>query len=442
MELSLEQLARAAGEPVECVREWRAAGIFRDVERFTPADIERVRLVALLRRRGVGLDEIEASRADIDRFVERVGRAPDAVVRTIVDAAAEVGIEPGFAELIWTAAGLPATDLLDERDVQLLRDWKTVHEVGHPEEAVVELVRVLGQALRRATEAMARITHFRVIRPLVARGLEGAALRDAIGAATGRLIPLAPRIVEQLTRRLLADESRENFALRFVDDRTEPGELVIAIAFVDLCSFTPLAEAMGDRESADVLGRFSALVRELALRHDGRVVKQIGDAFMLAFANPSAAVACALEIERRAAAEPRFPALRAGINCGRVLYHDGDYVGANVNVAARVAAEAGRHEVFVTEAVRRAAAPLAEVEFRPLARRRLKGVSEDVDLFRAVGVEAGASPRLVDPVCGMEIGAAEAAARLALGERELAFCSAQCLQRYVADPSRYAPSPG
>jgi adenylate cyclase len=199
---------------------------------------------------------------------------------------------------------------------------------------------------------------------------------------------------------------------------------------------------MGDRESADVLGRFSVLVRELALRHDGRVVKQIGDAFMLAFANPSAAVACALEIERRAAAEPRFPALRAGINCGRVLYHDGDYVGANVNVAARVAAEAGRHEVFVTEAVRRAAAPLAGVEFRPLARRRLKGVSEDVDLFRAVGVEAGASPRLVDPVCGMEIGQAEAAARLALGARELAFCSAQCLQRYVADPSRYAPSPG
>src|SRR5262249_47230671 len=148
------------------------------------------------------------------------------------------------------------------------------------------------------------------------------------------------------------------------------------------------------------------------------------------------------EVEGGAVAEPRFPALRAGINCGRVLYHDGDYVGANVNVAARVAAEAGRHEVFVTEAVRRAAAPLAGVEFRPLPRRRLKGVSEDVDLFRAIGVEAGASPRLVDPGCGMEVGAAGAAARLPLGERERAFCPAQCLQRYVADPTRYAPSPG
>jgi hypothetical protein len=34
------------------------------------------------------------------------------------------------------------------------------------------------------------------------------------------------------------------------------------------------------------------------------------------------------------------------------------------------------------------------------------------------------------------------AARLALGERELVFCSALCLQRYVADPSRYAAAGG
>jgi class 3 adenylate cyclase/YHS domain-containing protein len=245
-------------------------------------------------------------------------------------------------------------------------------------------------------------------------------------------------MVEHLTRRLLAEASRENFALRFLDERSAPGELVVGLVFVDLCSFTPIADAMGDHESADVLARFSALVREASARHDGHVVKQIGDAFMLSFVGPGAAVACALEIERRAASEPRFPALRAGINWGRVLYRDGDYVGANVNVAARVADEAGRHEILVTEAVRRTAGAVGGVEFRPIGHRRLKGVSEEVELFRAVAVDEAATARVVDPVCGMEIGASEAAARLALGDRELAFCSAQCLQRYVADPARYA----
>jgi len=65
-----------------------------------------------------------------------------------------------------------------------------------------------------------------------------------------------------------------------------------------------------------------------------------------------------------------------------------------------------------------------------------------VELFHAVGTAGAAAGRLIDPVCGMGIGAAGAAARLALGTRELAFCSAQCLQRYVADPARYAPPGG
>jgi len=41
-----------------------------------------------------------------------------------------------------------------------------------------------------------------------------------------------------------------------------------------------------------------------------------------------------------AAAEARFPALRIGAHSGSVLYREGDYVGAGVNLAARVAATA------------------------------------------------------------------------------------------------------
>src|SRR5262249_20366534 len=255
-----------------------------------------------------------------DGFVARVGRSPETTVRTLPEAAAEVGLDIALAERVWTAAGLPATDLLDDRDVEFLRHWWTVRDVGQPEDALVEMARVLGDTVLRATEAMARITHFQLIKPLVGRGLSGPELRDAIGNATGRLVPPAPRILEHLTARLLAHASRDNFALRVVDDRVEPGELVVAIAFVDLSSFTPIADTMGDRASAEVLDRFSSLVREAGAHHDGRVAKQIGDAFMLVFTDPRAAVACAVEIERRAAAEPRFPALRVGINWGPVLY--------------------------------------------------------------------------------------------------------------------------
>jgi class 3 adenylate cyclase len=71
---------------------------------------------------------------------------------------------------------------------------------------------------------------------------------------------------------------------------------------------------------------------------------------MLTFTEAASAVRCALELDRRATAEPRFPAVRSGIHYGAVLYRDGDYVGATMNLASRVADEAGRHHVVVTGA--------------------------------------------------------------------------------------------
>jgi YHS domain-containing protein len=120
-----------------------------------------------------------------------------------------------------------------------------------------------------------------------------------------------------------------------------------------------------------------------------------------------------------------------------VLYRDGDYVGANVNLAARVAAEAERHQVVVTGAVRREVTALSDVEFVRLPRRRLKGLTEEIDLFEARASGHDRATRVVDPVCRMELGPGEVAARLALEGREQAFCSEECLRRFVASPERY-----
>jgi class 3 adenylate cyclase len=212
----------------------------------------------------------------------------------------------------------------------------------------------------------------------------------------------------------------------------------MAIMFVDLAGFTSLADAMGDETAVQVLERFSQMVRDAARRYEGYVVKQIGDAFLLVFAEASPAVACALEIERRSVTETHFPAVRSGIHCGHVLYREGDYLGTSVNVAARVAAEASRHQVIVTAVVRQEAAGLAEVEFAPLGPRRLRGLAEELELFSATARRAPmAAERQVDPVCGMELRAGEVAARLSLEGRERAFCSQGCLQRFVAAPQQY-----
>jgi class 3 adenylate cyclase/YHS domain-containing protein len=244
-------------------------------------------------------------------------------------------------------------------------------------------------------------------------------------------------MVRYLNRRFQREAVRESIALRLVETPDVPGQIAVALAFVDLASFTPLTEAMGDVRSADVLDRFASVVRRAVARAGGRVVKQIGDAFMLAFLDPGSAVACALAVEAEAAAEPQFPAVRAGVHWGPVLYREGDYVGANVNVAARVAAEADRHQVLVTAAVRDAVATRPDIELIAVPARRLKGIADAVALFEVRAAGASRPSRPVDPVCGMELGPGDVAARLAVGGTEHAFCSDACLRKFAAAPRRY-----
>jgi len=110
------------------------------------------------------------------------------------------------------------------------------------------------------------------------------------------------------------------------------------VLFVDLASFTSLTATMGDQTAADVLRRFSNTVRTKAIRHRGRIVKQIGDAFMLMFTQPTDAIEFGLAMAHFVDAEPQFPALHIGAHQGTVLYREGDYLGGTVNLAARVAA--------------------------------------------------------------------------------------------------------
>ena len=68
-----------------------------------------------------------------------------------------------------------------------------------------------------------------------------------------------------------------------------PGQLEVTVVFVDLSGFTALTEAMGDLKTAEVLDRFSGLVRQSVTAFGGQVVKQIGDAFLLVFREPGSA---------------------------------------------------------------------------------------------------------------------------------------------------------
>jgi Cu+-exporting ATPase len=68
----------------------------------------------------------------------------------------------------------------------------------------------------------------------------------------------------------------------------------------------------------------------------------------------------------------------------------------------------------------------------------MKHVAEPVEVYEVR--RAGDEPRTArttDPVCGMTVDGADAAARLELDDREMLFCSQACLQTFAAAPERY-----
>src|SRR5207302_3960526 len=94
-------------------------------------------------------------------------------------------------------------------------------------------------------------------------------------------------------RKSMERANREDLLLHLLEETTPPskvGELFRTVLFVDLSSFTPLTEAMGDAAAARVVERFSDMVRETAGGCDGQIVKQIGDEFMLVFPTANSAV--------------------------------------------------------------------------------------------------------------------------------------------------------
>jgi adenylate cyclase len=449
--LSIHDVAKLRGESAEHVREWWERGLLPGVEgELGPMHVERARLIRLLLEGGIDLESIRRAQDEhgdlLGLFVNQLHPGGAHQTYSLEEAAAHFGFDLEIARRLWSASTLLEHDeLMTEDDAKMARSVQDALEAGLPEEALLELVHVYDEALGRVADAEARTFHIYVHERLRAAGLSGAELTETTAKISDSVESLADPTVLYFHRKGLERALREDLVRHFAEaagvlETSEvPGHVSVAIVFVDLSNSTPLTQAMGEVHAAEVLARFSALVRAAVRPWHGHIVKQIGDAFMLAFTDTEEALRCALEIEQRASAETHFPACRLGVSSGRVLYREGDYVGTTVNVAARLVAAAERHQTLVSPEVRDAVGVASDIEFRSLGQRQLKGLDE-LELFAACYRGAQDEDRLVDPVCGMVLHTGHAVVRVLYGGDEVAFCSDACRERFLRDPDRYAVS--
>ena len=207
--------------------------------------------------------------------------------------------------------------------------------------------------------------------------------------------------------------------------------------FADIAGYTALTEAHGDADAADLAATFCGEMAELARFRGGEVIKTIGDAVMVRHCDPSEAIALGLIAAHEVLAGHGFPAVRVGMHHGPAIEREGDWFGATVNLAARVAGEAAGGEVLLTDAVRQGAGQLEGVEFEARGEHRMRNVSAPVPLFAAVRDGRSGEARHIDPVCRMVVSEGREAGSLRHEETLYRFCSLDCAHRFLEAPDLY-----
>lgn len=163
----------------------------------------------------------------------------------------------------------------------------------------------------------------------------------------------------------------------------------LTIMFTDIAGYTALGRRIGHRELERVLAECEAIVRaEAEQQHAGRIVKNIGDSFLIVYQSARDALLAAAAIQGAIAARNRrVPtsqalALKIAINVGDVSVDErGDVFGDPVNVCARMEKVAAGGEILFSEAVYHCVNK-AEHRFEEFGNYDFKGVDRPVKIFR------------------------------------------------------------
>lgn len=172
-----------------------------------------------------------------------------------------------------------------------------------------------------------------------------------------------------------------------------PRRRLAAILAADVVGY---ARLMGIDESG-TLRRLASLRAEildpLIAKHQGRIVKLMGDGLLVEFASVVDAVSCAefwqLTVAQNQADQTSDARLsfRIGVHLGDIIAESDDIFGNGVNIAARLEGLADPGGICISDDAFRQVRGKVEVKFEDLGERKLKNIAEPLKVYRAVRAE-------------------------------------------------------
>lgn len=182
-----------------------------------------------------------------------------------------------------------------------------------------------------------------------------------------------------------------------------PRNAEATLVFTDLVGFSTWSLQAGDDATLTLLRRVSSAIEPPMLDAGGRIVKRMGDGLMAVFRDPLVAVTAGLQAQealRAVEVNGYVPRMRVGIHTGRPQRLADDWLGVDVNIAARVMDRAIKGGIIVSGPTLDRIDPAALEELGVVAKRvrrsvfaaKTSGVPPELTMYRLKLVRQPSEP--------------------------------------------------
>ncbi len=174
---------------------------------------------------------------------------------------------------------------------------------------------------------------------------------------------------------------------------TNPSEMrtqkTSAIMFTDIAGFSKkLSE--DEVRAFDLLKTHDALIRVLTAKFDGKVLKSLGDSFMVEFPNGVNAVKCAVEIQKRfwnfnrGKMESDTIRIRIGIHLSETVIRHSDILGADTAIVSRIEAMTEPNRICISLEVYDHIKNALPIQVFRVGSLELKDIAREIEVYEVL----------------------------------------------------------
>ena len=154
-----------------------------------------------------------------------------------------------------------------------------------------------------------------------------------------------------------------------------------AILVADVVGYSQLMAADEAGTLTALKAHRAELFDPLTAKHNGRIVKLMGDGVLVEFASVVDAVQCAVAIQEALSEQDGEIKLRIGINLGDVIVEGDDIYGDGVNVAARLETLAPPGGICISSVVQESLGLKIETKFADAGEHQVKNIAKPIRVF-------------------------------------------------------------